>query len=189
MAPQTDAAFKKKVDALREPFPVELVYQREGPGGKKLDYVAIETVLERLLSVAPEFSWEGEVISIEDGRAVVAGHLRIGDKAAFGVGSLKNPDLDMALKSANSEAIKNAAKNGFGIALELWNKDTLAAIQRARKLSTSSAATLKGEVFKIARTKLGKDSPSAKEIAALFGVEPAALAEIETLKAILEAEA
>lgn len=187
MAAANDAAFKKKLAELRAPFPVELVYQREGPGGKKLDYVSIETVLERLLTVAPEYSLVGKIEKLTDKQAVVSVTLTIGEKTGFGVGEMTNTSLDMAVKSATSEAIKNAAKNGFGIALELWNKDKLAAIQKERKLSTASAATLKGEVFKIARKKLGKDTPTAKEIAALFEVDPADLGEVETLRAILEA--
>jgi hypothetical protein len=118
------ATTKTQLSKLREPFPVEQVKQRPGGRGMMLDYVPIETVLERLLTVAPEYSIENASSHLlGDNVAVASLELVIGDKRGFGVGAMKNPDPDMALKSAVSEAIKNAAKNGFGVALELWDQE------------------------------------------------------------------
>lgn len=172
---------------LREPFPVEDVKQRPGGGGK-LDYVAIETVLARLLDVAPDFSWEGKLEAFTDGIAVVSGQLTIGDKTAFGVGAMKNPDADMAVKSANSEAIKNAAKNGFGVSLELWSAEYRTSLDKRRKLAQGSAASLKQDVYSLAVERLGKAKPTAAEIGQLFGVKPGDLSDAETLRAILQKE-
>lgn len=186
-----------QLEQLREPFAPEVVKQRVGSGGKMLDYVAIETVLGRLLDVAPEYSWVADNVQLiprVDGdekvtyTAAVSGHLTIGDKRAAGVGAMVNPDPDMALKSANSEAIKNAAKNGWGVALELWDKEYLSTLDRRRKLMKGSAATLKQEIYRIAIERLGKKKPSAKEIAGLFDVAPGDLADEATLKTILERE-
>jgi hypothetical protein len=192
-------------ERLRAPFPPEKVYQRQGPGGKKLDFVAIETVLERLLDVAPDYSWvatpelvpvvksagggdEGEdTVERQAYTAVVTGHLTIEGKSAFGVGSHTNPDLDMALKSANSEAMKNAAKNGFGVMLELWNEEYRVELGKRRALGKASLATLKAEVYKLGRTAIGKDKPTAKEIAAHFGVDASMLTDEDTLRGILAA--
>lgn len=198
MAPRSTT--KTQLEQLREPFAPEIVKQRKGSGGKMLDYVAIETVLGRLLDVAPEYDWYAEDVQliprvyISDGdekvtyTAVVKGQLTIASKRVSGVGAMINPDPDMAVKSANSEAMKNAAKNGWGVALELWDKNYLAGLDRRRKLAKGSAATLKQEVFKLAVERLGKEKPSAKEIAALFDVTPGDLADETTLKTILEKE-
>lgn len=191
---------KTQLEQLREPFAPEAVKQRQGSGGKQLDYVAIETVLARLLDAAPDYSWvariarlEPTVISTRNGdvngwTAFVEGQLSIGEKTAAGVGAMVNADPDMAVKSANSEAMKNAAKNGFGVALELWDEEYRKGLDRRRKLAKGSAATLKQAVFGLAVEQLGKAKPSAKEIAAHFGVQPGDLADEETLKTILTKE-
>lgn len=188
------------LEALRQPFPVEDVKTRAGGGGKTLDYVAIETVLGRLLDVAPEYSWVAEIasfsprVTVVDGDekttyvAVVSGQLAIGEKVAAGVGAMVNPDPDMAVKSANSEAMKNAAKNGFGVALELWDAEYRSGLDRRRKLASGNAATLKQEVFKLAVERTGKAKPTAAEIAKTFGVSAADLSDVETLRGILETE-
>ena len=188
----------KQLDLLRESFPADKVKTRPGGGGMTLDYVAIETVLERLLDVAPEYSWEGRVVSFDGSTAVVEGVLTVPvhqgngvavvEKKAYGVGAMKNPDPDMAVKSANSEAMKNAAKNGFGIALELWDAEHRKSLAKARKFQNASVDTLKAEVFRIAKSRLPQAKPTAKQIAALFDVEPADLSEESVLRQILEDE-
>jgi hypothetical protein len=177
-----------KLAKLREPFPADQVKQRPGGGGQKLDYVAIETTLGRLLDVAPEFCWSASVQILEDRTAVVTGTLHIGDKFATGVGAMKNPDMDMAVKSANSEAIKNAAKNGWGVSLELWDADYRATLATKRALLSGSEAALKRAVHDLAKERLGVDRPSLQEMAMLFEFDPADLAEPEVLREILERE-
>lgn len=178
-------------DRLREKFPPSKVYQREGPGGKKLDYVSGETILERLLDVAPEYEWVGRIVSIEDGRAVVEGTLTIpGAGSGFGVGSAKmGGDLDSSLKSANTEALKNAAKNCSGIGLELWNAEYRDDLARLRRLEGGSEQALKAEVFRIAKTKtdLGP-RPTPTAIAKVFGRKAGDLADPDVLKQILTEE-
>lgn len=176
------------VAALREPFPLDKIYARQGPGGKTLDYVSIETVLERLIEVAPDYSIVGKVEYLEPGQAVVSVQLTIGDKTAFGIGEMANPSTDMAVKSATSEAIKNAAKNGFGVALDLWNAEYRDNVGKARKRAGMTEAQLKAEVFSIARTRLDKAKPSAAEIGKLFGVPANKLTDESTLREILDAE-
>lgn len=170
---------------LREPFTVDQVKQRPGGGGRQLDYVPIETVLERLLTVSPDYSWEARVVAFEDGIAVVEGHLTIGDKKAYGVGAMQNRDADMAVKSANSEAMKNAAKNGFGVALELWDEDHRAELEEQRS-SASSLDTLKNRVADIAVAE-GADR-TAVAIAEHFGVTLDELQDPEVLERLVAQE-
>jgi hypothetical protein len=186
-------ATEETLARLRVPFPAAKVYQREGPGGKKLDYVAGETILERLLETTPEYSWSGRIVSVDaDGRAIVEGHLSVGDKTGYGVGSAKmGADVDSSLKAANTEAIKNAAKNGFGIGLELWNEEHRADIAVARRAGEGDLPALKKAVFDLAKKKLDKKSgakTTVAEVAKCFGVDPGELSDMATLRGILESE-
>ena len=180
---------------LREPFSAAQVKTRPGGRGKQLDYVPIEGYLERLLDAAPESSWEGTVEHItfaapgEAGcTAVVSGHLVIGEKRAFGVGSMTNSDPDMAVKSANSEAIKNAAKNGWGVSLELWSEEHRDKLSRQRALLSGSESALKAAVREAATERLGHEPKSWTEVAEVCGVAPGELADPEVLKTILKGE-
>jgi len=180
---------------LRRKFPASDVKQRLGGGGKQLDYVAIETTIERMLEEVPEYSWEGRIVNVAKDDtswvAVVEGHLSIPDangfeKRGFGVGAMKNPDVDMAVKSANSEAFKNAAKNGFGVALELWSEEHRESLKVARNAAGGSEAALKKAVFDLAKKQLNKAKPTVAEVAKNFGVEPGDLADKSTLQRILQ---
>lgn len=180
---------------LREPFPAELV--RKNPDG--MHYVAIDGYINRLLdTLGLDYSFEIEASSVEllppeiktsTGKrqylAQARGVLAIGGSVRAGVGADISHDPDKALKTAQAEALKKAAHQ-YGIALELWDEEHRRAIDRQQRRAKASAASLKQEVWKLAKMRLGKDKPSAKEIAALFGVTPASLAEEETLRDILE---
>lgn len=152
------------LEKLREPFSVEQVKQRPGGGGKMLDYVPIETVLERLLTIAPDYSWEAELAHIDGKLAVVQGTLTIDDKRAYGIGAMSNNDVDMAVKSANSEAMKNAAKNGFGIALELWDETHRQELEAQRNPVVPSRSA-------IAADELAELKNRVADIAVAAGVE------------------
>lgn len=180
------------LERLREPFPANKVKTRPGGGGKTLDYVAIETVLDRLLTIAPGYSWKGKLVHFDGKTAVVEGELTVyteaeGMKTGYGIGAMANSDADMAVKSANSEAMKNAAKNGFGVALELWSEEHRQDLARQRTLRGNPAA-LKKAVWALAQTKTGKDKPSLADVAKAFKVDAADLTEVATLEAILEGE-
>jgi hypothetical protein len=144
-------------------------------------------MLERLLDVAPDYSWTARVHLVEGG-AVVDGHLTIGDKTAYGVGAMKNSDIDMAVKSANSEAMKNAAKNGFGVGLELWDEEYRKTLDTRRQLASGSEAALKRAVMQLAREKTGLDRPGPKQVAEVFGRKTGELADADVLRSILEDE-
>jgi|SRR5581483_5344952 len=187
--PVTTQGGSLNLSGLREPFPADKVKQRKGGGGKMLDYVAIETFLERLLDVAPDYTIENaNTYFKDDGTAVASLELVIAGKRGYGVGAMKNPDPDMALKSAVSEAIKNAAKNGFGVGLELWNEEYRKTLDSKRALLGGSEAALKREVFKIAREKTGLDKPSGAQVAKAFGRKAGELADPAVLREILEGE-
>jgi hypothetical protein len=169
--------------ALSAPFPPEEVKHRRGPGGKDLDYVAIETVLQRLLKNAPDFTWSARLVKHEGSLAIVEGDLTIDGKSATGIGAMANADADMAVKSANSEAIKNAAKNGWGMALELWTEEGREVVARGRALASGDLSALKQEVFRRALEQGAE--PNAESVAAKLGVAVEDLQDLDKLKEIL----
>jgi len=191
--------------ALREPFPASEVKQRKGPGGTKLDYVAGETVINRLISATEGeetgYAWQSMIHTLErivtvddEGKesssylAVVQGTLMIQGDMGSGVGAMKNADPDMAVKSANTEALKNAAKNGFGVGLELWDAEYRALLDQRRRAAGGNEQALKAIVFDLAKDGLGLPSPTAAQVADYFGTSPGNLSEPNVLRGILEKE-
>lgn len=186
--------------ALRVPFPADEVRQRQGPGGKKLDYVGGEQFIKRLLEVTEDepsgYAWTVNGFNIErigdaengyQWAAVVSGTLLIAGDAGGGVGAMVNADLDMAMKSANTEALKNAAKNGFGIGLELWDAEYRDQLGQKRRLLAGSEQAMKQAVWRLAQQR-DPEAKTAAKVAKLFGVKTGDLADKEVLKTILEAE-
>src|SRR6266576_3944350 len=181
--------------ALKKKFPADQVKQRSGAGGMKLDYVAGETVIARLLAATEDeesgYAWSSRIVKVEkvgtDWCAVVEGQLLIQGDAGTGVGAMINRDVDMAVKSANTEALKNAAKNGFGVGLELWDKEYRETLGQRRKAIAGNEAAMKSLVFDLAKNMTG-GKPTAKQVAELFGVTVGDLADAATLSTILEAE-
>lgn len=178
---------------LKARFPVEKVKQREGPGRKKLDYVAGETVISRLIEATADedtgYAWLAQIQTLEkQGEtylAVVQGTLQIQGDAGTGVGAMRNPDPDMAVKSANTEALKNAAKNGFGVGLELWDAEYRATLGQKRRAIDGNEQAMKALVFEIAEEKMGRKPKTAAEVAKVFDVSAGDLSEPATLRAIL----
>ena len=191
--------------ALRAPFPAAQVKQRQGPGRTKLDYVAGETVINRLLSATAEedsgYAWQASIQTLErivtvnsDGDestkylAVVQGMLLIAGDAGAGVGAMINPDPDMAVKSANTEALKNAAKNGFGVGLELWDAEYRATLDKRRRAIGGNEQALKALVWEVAKEKLNSPGPTLMQVAELFDLNPGDLADPVVLSEILAQE-
>lgn len=195
MAARTTRSEQTVLERLREPFPAEQV--KKNPSG--MHYVAIDGYINRLLdTLGLDYSTElaqpvivellPDTMKTSSGKrqymATVALHLVIGDSRRLGVGSDVSFDVDKAVKTALAEAVKKAAHQ-FGIALELWDPERRDEIDRTNKLAGMSVAALKNKVFALARERTGKDKPTAKDMAALFGVEPTDLQEGETLRRIL----
>lgn len=202
-------ASKEVRTALSAPFPPEQVYQRQGPGGKKLDYIAGETVIRRLAEATKDqvfnsneqgYAWNAQIHTLErivtgePGEesttflAVVQGQLLIGGDMGTGMGAMRNPDPDMAIKSANTEALKNAAKNGFGVGLELWDAEYRTQLDQRRRAAGGNEQALKALVWDIAKKRWPDDSASAAQIAANFKVPVGDLSDPKVLATILEKE-
>lgn len=190
-----------QLDKLAAEFPAEAYQSRAAPGGgPQLTYVSIDQTIKRLNDVLGA-GWSTRAASelrSETGNNGRPTYLAICElhmdctldgtpKSAYGVGAMKNPDPDMALKSALAEAIKKAAHQ-LGVGLHLWNKTTRAKIEKKMDLSKASDSKLKAAVYQVARDRLGKTKPTMAEVAELFGYDATALTEPETNRAILREE-
>ena len=122
------------VDKMREqlakPFPRSALKQRQGGGGKMLDYVETHTVIHRL-SDACDGVWDFRINSTmiitigNDDNLVVFGELTIpglGTRAGTGVQKIKGNSGEDVLKGAASDALKKAATL-FGVALNLYGEN------------------------------------------------------------------
>jgi len=136
------------VEKLSRRFPVSEVKSREAAFGQRLDYVSQDQVIERLNSVLGS-NWsvyynvdihniEAEITKKEDGKKIkvrekhlhaivkAAIQIRIDDnlitKEGYGAENLEKPgtDVDMAIKSAQSSALKKAAVQ-LGVGLYLYD--------------------------------------------------------------------
>ena len=136
-------------NALREKFPAEVVKQRPGKGGQKLDYIAIDATLNRLNDVLG-IDWSTELLQLEvypkeagSWSVVIAIKLTALGKEAVGVGAGEDNDPDNAVKTALAEAIKKAGHQ-FGIGLELWDeawREEIAASRGSVTVNINSEAT------------------------------------------------
>ena len=119
------------MDVLTRPFSSEQIRQREGRGGKTLDYLETHVVITRL-NEAFSGQWSFEVLAHEvtETEAIVHGKLSAGGvtKTAFGGSDIarhkesqKPVSIADDLKSAASDSLKKAATL-FGIGLHLYDK-------------------------------------------------------------------
>ena len=119
------------LDTLTRPFDPAQIRQREGRGGKMLDYLETHSVITRL-NEAFAGAWSFEVLSHEllEGEAVVHARLSAGgqSKTAFGGSDIarhretqKPVSLSDDLKAAASDALKKCATL-YGIGLHLYDK-------------------------------------------------------------------
>lgn len=180
-----------------------------------LDYVSIDGYINRLLDVLglrydfritqSELTLLPEDMKTRTGKrqylARVTGELSLhGTPVSFnqapslpgtpsttraGVGADVSFDPDKALKTAQAEALKKAAHQ-FGIALELWDETHRDRLELMRSLGSDKA--VKSKVLKIAKDKLGVESPSAAQVAKAFDRKTAELADPAVLREILLAE-
>ena len=112
-------------EILQRPLTVDEVEVRPGPGGRKLTYVAHHTVVERLIEAfGGQYFWEIQDVTLLDaskGRFMVQGKLTSALGAVCGVAIAEDSrDLDKAVKSADTDALKRAARL-LGVGLELYD--------------------------------------------------------------------
>jgi hypothetical protein len=111
--------------ALREPFPADVIEYKH-MFNRDVPYINHARVTDRLIAVDPCWTWEPMSVDergapkadVHGGfwiRLTILGVTRIG----YGCPELQQAKGGDAIKSAISDAIKNAAMR-FGVALDLW---------------------------------------------------------------------
>lgn len=109
-----------------------------------------------------------------------------GDSVEY-TGSKLTPH-ELAAKEAVSDGIKRCLKNyGDQFGLVLYDKKGREALERRKRVG-ESVASMKREVWEIAKKKLGVETPKGGDVAKLWKVKVADLGERETLEAILKEE-
>jgi len=110
--------------ALRAPFPPSQIGKLP-KAGLQLDYVSHAHVTDRLLQVDPEWTWapcgtndQGLPAFTSEGGLWIA--LTVCGVTRLGYGTGSGPE---AVKIAIGDALRNAAMR-FGVALDLWEKET-----------------------------------------------------------------
>lgn len=195
MAARTTAK-PSQLDALAAEFAPE-EHKTRSQGGTTLTYLSIDATIKRLnevLGAAWSTKASTDLIPLDGGKYLAKCELTLSglidgtQRDAYGVGAMVNGDPDMAAKTALAEAIKKAGHQ-LGIGLYLWDPVARESVGKRMKLAGASQATLKNELFAIAKRELGKDKPSAKEIAAHFGMDVADLQEPDKIREALEARA
>lgn len=183
---------RTQLEDLAREFPAG-DHKTRSQGGTTLTYLSIDATIRRLNEVlGPGWSTNAttDVQLLDNGKYLAVTQLTLSatidgtSKGAYGVGAMVNGDPDMAAKTALAEAIKKAGHQ-LGIGLYLWDADSRERIERLRKIEGMSEAALKTAVYKLAKEKLDKADPTAKDIAAHFGVKPGELTDGATLREIL----
>jgi hypothetical protein len=138
---------QEQQDALRAPFTPEKI-QKLPTGGLQLDYVSHAWVTDRLLQVDPAWNWEPVAFDDsglpkfdENGGLWIK--LTVCGVTRFGYGEPQGRDKFDAKKGAIGNAIRVAALR-FGVALDLWAKETpVAEAPKDNKPQAMSADAMK----------------------------------------------
>ena len=112
----------EKAAALRKPFPKSAIGKLP-KAGLQLDYVGHAAVVDRLLAVDPNWSWEPFAVDERglpalDSKGNLWIRMTVCGVTRIGVGDGPNA------KQIISDALRNAAMR-FGVALDLWSKEEL----------------------------------------------------------------
>lgn len=121
-----DKDLKAISNALRVPFPASAIRKREGPGGKKFDYIEGHVVIHRL-NDSTENDWSAHITDLkrEGDLWVCFVELTIpglGTRPGIGVQRVSDRSGEDLIKGALTDGIKHAAKH-FGVAIDLYGPD------------------------------------------------------------------
>ena len=109
-------------ELLTKPFARKLIKERAGPHGKRVRYVDIHTVIQRLNEGSDDWSFEIVNHEILETEVIVLGRLTLGGvtKCAFGGSLIEGSTVGDSLKAAGADALKKSASM-FGVGLELYH--------------------------------------------------------------------
>lgn len=130
-----------------------------------VDFVGHADVTDRLLSVDPAWNWEPLGFDsfgspAFDGNGGLWIKLTIGDVSRLGYGHADGKTGGDAVKEAIGDAIRNAAMR-FGVALDLWRKETVVAeddvpareVERPAQTLEERKSELRSQIIAVSRRK------------------------------------
>jgi len=140
-----------------------------------IDFVGHAHVTERLLEVDPLWTWEPVAFhsgtglpALDDGNGLWI-RLTVGGMTRFGYGHAAGKRGGDAMKETIGDAIRNAAMR-FGVALDLWKKDTPAPVADEPRepdqpqSPEDRAAELRGQIMTLSkRAGRGKPEEAAED--------------------------
>mgnify|MGYP007071620803 CR=1 FL=1 len=134
---------KEQQAQLRAPFKPEQI-QKLDAGYAKLDYVSHAWVTDRLLEIDPAWTWEpvgfdsnGLPAFDENGGLWIK--LTVCGVTRYGYGEPQGRDKFDMKKGAIGNALRNAAMR-FGVALDLWAKESDAPVKTEAKLKKAETS-------------------------------------------------
>ena len=147
--------------ALRKPFP-ESAIGKLPRAGIQLDYIGHAAVTDRLLAVDPDWTWEPLAFAangtplwtVDAANAVMWIRLTVCGVTRLGVGICKDNAAELE-KQLIGDALRNAAMR-FGVALDLWSKESLEESSGSVEAPASSRSTSPGPKVELAEA----DDPS-----------------------------
>ena len=127
---------QEQQDALRAAFAKEHI-QKLPTGGLQLDYVSHAWVTDRLLQVDPTWTWKPVAFTqaglpLFDVNGGLWIELTVCGVTRYGYGEPQGRDKFDMTKGAIGNAVRNAAMR-FGVALDLWAKETPGAVKEPVK--------------------------------------------------------
>lgn len=130
------------LEVLTRAFPASAIKQREGGGGRMLDYVEGHTVIHRL-NEATGNCWDLSITKLEFRPEVTIAHVALtlpglGTREHIGIQESRGGGGDL-VKGAVTDAIKKAATL-FGVGLELYGPDYEAGEVDAPRQARAAAA-------------------------------------------------
>jgi hypothetical protein len=138
---------KELREVLEKPFPAEVIKQRDGSYGRKLDYVEGHAVIQRLTeSFDGEWSFEVQSYQVFEEEVVVLGKLVTNGivKSQFGSSSItraketgKPVSIGDDIKAAATDALKKCATL-MGVALYLYNGNGVVSSGAAKNPQTEA---------------------------------------------------
>ena len=121
---------RASIELLGQPTPREKVQQRQGPGGKMLDYVDARYVMELLDETVGQENWQREHDIGDGGKVACRIGIKIDGEWVWKADGAGETDIE-GDKGSFSDAFKRAAVN-WGIARDLYGLNVAPIPARAR---------------------------------------------------------
>ena len=118
MDEEREVAERDYLDKLKDPFPIEKVKYRQGPGGKQLAYIDARDVADRLDEVVGQALWQNRYTCV-NGVTVCEIGLKVDGEWAWKADGAPETTIE-AEKGALSDAFKRAGVK-WGIARYLYD--------------------------------------------------------------------